>query len=557
MPGTSAPPPSPARVMTRGTSHAGWAALALLLAGCGQPPRGPLPSAPLARAEAAYLDWRHAEDRGRLLESLGADRSAEDLSLAELRQKAREALGELAERLRAAATLPLSGEDSVALATMATASGTAGDQAGSTDSATADAEPRCADPEPMGLEALTAWTMACYGMAANAIPVGRDTLTRLGVLGLLPRTESSGRRRELFLALTPVWQSVNRDNAPSSPYRRLLRLRVEAWGDSASPVEGKAPAYGLTTPAFEQWLERALARYRRLLPDTLLEPWDWYYHAGEASRTLSPRVARVADIHRVNDDFFRAIGANPATLGIRYDLTPRPGKYPVAFTDFGGRRPVEPWVFTSYADGGFDNLSELLHETGHAIHIAAIRTRPAFLDWPDNDTFTEALADFPALELYEPAWQWRYLGDSVPLAGSLRAKYAGIAFDMTWSLFEIRMHREPARDPNLLWSELAARHLGIRPHPELSWWAMRGQLIDSPGYLLNYALGAFIAADLRARLVAAGRSFGRADSTLYPWLGERLYGFGLARPSREVLEDFLGRPLSPQALLDDLGRITP
>ena len=118
----------------------------------------------------------------------------------------------------------------------------------------------------------------------------------------------------------------------------------------------------------------------------------------------------------------------------------------------------EPWVFTSYLAGSFDNLAELLHETGHAIHIAAIRTRPAYMDWPDNDTFTEALADFPAMELYEPAWQIRFLGDSVTLAESLRAKYAGIVFDVAWGLFELRMDRNPSQDPNQLWTDIT-QHL--------------------------------------------------------------------------------------------------
>jgi hypothetical protein len=37
-------------------------------------------------------------------------------------------------------------------------------------------------------------------------------------------------------------------------------------------------------------------------------------------------------------------------------------------------------------------------------------------------------------------------------------------------------------------------------------------------------------------------------------MSSRLYRFGLERPSRRVLEDFLGRPVSPRAFLDDLAR---
>jgi hypothetical protein len=417
---------------------------------------------------------------------------------------------------------------------------------------------------PGGLRLLSARVFDCYGRAANTIIVDGDTLNRLAILGQLARAGDAAHRHRLFLALEPVWRSVNADNRAGSPYRTLLRLRRDAWGDSASPIEAKAPAFGLTTAELERWLERALGAWRRGIPDTLIEPWDFSYFAGAASRRLSPRIPAIADIRRVNDAYYRSLGADPGRLGVRFDLGARPGKYPVAFTDFGsrnrresGRRvPGEPWIFTSYLAGGFDNLAELLHETGHAVHIAAIDTRPAWTDWPDNDTFTEALADLAALELYEPAWQQQFLGDSVPLGESLRAKYAGIVFDLAWALFEIRAHRDPSADPNRLWTTITREHLGIRPHPEWSWWAMRGQLIDGPGYLVNYALGAFLTADMRARAAAGGHSFAGSDVTLYPWLSAELYRFGREVPSRTVLHRFLGREVRPDALLADLARMT-
>ena len=48
---------------------------------------------------------------------------------------------------------------------------------------------------------------------------------------------------------------------------------------------------------------------------------------------------------------------------------------------------------------------------------------------------------------------------------------------------------------------MTADGLGLVPHPEWSWWAIRGQLIDGPGYLANYALSAIMAAAVRARIV--------------------------------------------------------
>jgi Zn-dependent M32 family carboxypeptidase len=83
---------------------------------------------------------------------------------------------------------------------------------------------------------------------------------------------------------------------------------------------------------------------------------------------------------------------------------------------------------------------------------------------------------------------------------------------------------------------------------------MRGQLIDSPGYMLNYALGAMVAADVRARIREQRGGFTSPNPGLYDRLARGLYRFGREKSSREVLEDFLGRPLSARALLEDLAR---
>jgi hypothetical protein len=252
---------------------------------------------------------------------------------------------------------------------------------------------------------------------------------------------------------------------------------------------------------------------------------------------------------------WRALGADVDALHVHYDLDPRDGKDPVAFTTFGGRTPIEPWVFATYRAGGLDNLNELLHETGHAVHLAAIRTRPAFRDWPDSDPFTEAVADVVALDVYEPAWQRRWLGDSVPLAAGLRSRYGGIVLDVAWAMFELRMLREPGADPDAVWAGLTRDYLHIRPHPELSWWAMRGQLVDAPGYMVNYAAGAILIAAIRARIREAHGPFLEGDTSWYAWIAPRLYRFGLERPTREVLQAFLGGPVSPAALLADMRRM--
>jgi hypothetical protein len=406
----------------------------------------------------------------------------------------------------------------------------------------------------VSLDSLRARMYACYGWAQAHLSSGDSTLDRLSILGALGHTDDASARRALFLRLEPVWQSVNRSNDAKSPYRRLIALEVRSRGTGESPTAVQARASGVPPDSLEPWLLAILSTWRDATPDTLIEPWDWYYDVGRTSRQLSPRIPH-GRLTALNAAVWRALGADVGALRVRYDLEPREGKDPVAFTTFGGRMPIVPWVFATYRTGGLDNLNELLHETGHAVHLAAIRARPAFRDWPDSDPFTEAVADVAALDVYEPAWQQRWLGDSVPLAAGLRGRYGGIVLDVAWALFEVRMLRDPGADPNQVWAGLTSTYLHLRPHPEISWWAMRGQLIDAPGYMMNYAAGAILIAAIRARIREQHGPFVQGDNTWYAWVAPRLYRFGLGRPTHQVLEEFLGGPVSPAALLADLRRM--
>ena len=255
-------------------------------------------------------------------------------------------------------------------------------------------------------------------------------------------------------------------------------------------------------------------------------------------------------------EVFRSLGADVQGLRVHFDLEPREGKDPVAFTTFGAREPViEPWVFATYRTGGLDNLNELLHETGHAVHLAAIRTRPAFRDWPDSDPFTEAVADVVALDVYEPAWQQRWLDDSVPLAEGLRGRYGGIVLDMAWALFEVRMLRDPRADPNQVWTTLTRDYLRIRRAPGALLVGDAGPARGRAG-LHDELRGGRPAhrGDPRSHPGAA-RAVRDGDSTWYAWVAPRLYRFGLEKKTEDVVKEFLGGPVTPAALLRDMGRM--
>jgi hypothetical protein len=529
----------------------------------------PRPAGPLAAAESLYLELRDVRDRIDVAAAADRDTASDGTPVTALTLRHHELRRAVIGRIEAVDSASLSAEDRRALSAMRRALDRALAPVSGAGEATGPAarRPDCdydaaaLARSPRRADSLRARIYACYAWAQHHVAVGDDTLDRLTVYGELARVEDREQRRRLFLALDPVWRSINRDNGAGSPYRTLIALETTA-SRGERPAAREARLAGVPPDSLEPWLVAILAAWRAAAPDSLIEPWDWYYLAGRPTRELGARVPRER-LGALNAAIYRAVGADLDALNVRYDLAPREGKTPVAFCTFGARprfargrwMPGEPWVFATYRTGGLDNLAELLHETGHAIHIAAIRTRPAFTDWPDSDPFTEAVADFIALDVAEPAWQQRWLGDSVPLADGLRARYGGIVLDVAWSLFELRMLREPTADPNQVWTRLTSEYLRIRPHPELSWWAMRGQLVDSPGYMMNYAVGSILIAALRARAVERHRPWLQGDTSWYPWVSRTLFRYGLERPARQVVEDFLGGPVTPAALLEDMGRM--
>ena len=525
----------------------------------------------IAPAESMYAELRAVKDRIGVTTARGAAADLDGESLADQRRRYETVRAVVDSALTAVDSVALPAEDQRALGVMrATLHGELGARPEADVSLGADSAPACDyDAAAMArgdsaYERLHDRIYACYGRAVQRVQFEGATLDRLTSLGMLAKMNDRERRHRLFLAIDTIWRSMNGDDGPSSPYRQYVKLSAARWSANGSPVDASARALRIDPAQMERWLISVLDAWRTSTPDSMIEPWDWHYAAGAASRALDARIP-LDSLAAFNAHYYHDLGADISALRVHYDLTPRVGKTPVAFTDFGARRrvvngvlhPTEPWVFATYRVGGLDNLDELLHETGHAVHIAAIRGRPAYLTWPDNDALAEGLGEIAALEVYEPRWQMKYLEDSVQTPVGLRARYGGIVLDIAWSLFEVRMHRDPNADPNRVWADITSHYLHIVPHPELSWWAMRGQLVDEPGYMANYAIGAIIIADLRARVQQLHGSFTTGDGTWYVFMSEHIYRFGLARSSADVITDFLGRPIGVGAILADMRRMRP
>ena len=63
--------------------------------------------------------------------------------------------------------------------------------------------------------------------------------------------------------------------------------------------------------------------------------------------------------------------------------------------------------------------------------------------------------------------------------------------------------------------------------------------------MLNYSAGAILVADLRARVQELYGPYTEGNPSWYGHVSEHLYQFGLAITSKDIVEDFLGRPVSP------------
>jgi hypothetical protein len=410
---------------------------------------------------------------------------------------------------------------------------------------------------------LRAVLVVCFAESAKNLAFEGGKINRQAALDMLDEVEQPERRKAVFLALSPLWQAINGNNEPDSPYRRLLAMAAADAVKNGSEIDRAARDAGVDNAQVEGWLEQILEAWRQVSGDLAVEPWSFRYQGAEADRLLTTAIPRES-VMPINARFYQDLGADLKQLGVLYDIGPRPGEAPIASTDFvthgrmvhGNWQPTITLVSEPYASGGLSVLNELVHENGHAVNFTAIRNRPPFVDWP-GALFGEAFADVPSWSTYEPAWQRRYLGRGIAEEVSLRALYAGVILDVAWSLFELRMLRAPATDPNALWTEITNHYLHIAPHPELSWWALREQLVDTPGYMVNYGLGAVLTADMRQHIREALGSFDTGNPRWYEWLGEQLLRYGSERDTRTLMQDFLGRPVSPQALLNQIHRLAP
>ena len=516
---------------------------------------------PLAPAEAIFLDYLDANgavgaiDSGLYDNFEGRSRDDWDTEVKRTHQALTATLAKLDEA-------KLSVEDKAAVAAMRVTLADWGDPSPAV--ANKPHDPACKDREDktLGYDALSAALAACYREIGNNLKFEDGTIDRGGALGIWYDLEDPARRKALHDAFLPLWAALNGQNEPDSPYRRLIKLAAEEEKTNGSGPAAAARAIGVTVEDVEQWLVQILEAWRDATGPELVEPWEYRFAIGEGGRQLAGSAIG-GDILALDHRFYKDLGADLDALGVVYDIKDRPNKSPLAYTDFltrgrygpdGRWQPTIARVVGRYEEGGLSSLNELVHENGHAAQISAIRNRPAFTDWPDT-LFVEAFADVPSWSVYEPAWQQKYLGTALPVGLSLKGLHGSVMLDIAWSLFEIRMLRDPAQDPNTLWTDITREYLHIKPHPEVAWWAVRVQLVSRPGYMVNYGLGAVLTAEMRKATADAIGPFDAGNPKWHAWTSEKLLRWGSEKSAKRLMDELLGRPVSPEALLTEIRRI--
>ena len=513
---------------------------------------------PLGAQEAAYADWRNAHHAVDTLAAGTLDRW-DDQPIEVWRERLENARSAF---LQAPLSHHPTAEERRAQRLMR-ADVDAASGAAALLSGGAGTSARCTDRDRAVDEAALISTLYdCFSALGNHLEFEQRSLARATALELLHEIPEAHRREALFRAFTPLWQALNGDGQSiESPYRRLMRLTVDNRPASGDRVDEAARTVGVDRHTVERWLVGALKTWSAVTRGPDIEPWDYWYQHTAVTQPLDQRL-KPEDVATLSSRYFQDLGADLSAMGILHDLASRPGKAPLAYTDYvqigqlidGIWQPARVRVSATVEKGGLYIANEIIHEDGHAVHMMALRTRPAFFDLGDA-VFYEAFADVPSWSVASPAFQHRYLGHALAPRASYEALFAGVMLDIAWGLFELRMLDHPDSDPNQVWTEITQRYLHIRPHPELAWWALRVQLVHAPGYMINYGLGAVLTADLRARIARAVGPFDAGNTRWYPWTAQHLLQFGETIETPTLLRRFLGRPISDQALRRELRRI--
>jgi Zn-dependent M32 family carboxypeptidase len=73
--------------------------------------------------------------------------------------------------------------------------------------------------------------------------------------------------------------------------------------------------------------------------------------------------------------------------------------------------------------------------------------------------------------------------------------------------------------------------------------------------MVNYGLGAVLTAEIRSATRDAIGAFDAGNPRWHAWTSEKLLRFGSEKGAKQLMDELLGRPLSPEPLLGEIRRM--
>jgi len=366
-------------------------------------------------------------------------------------------------------------------------------------------------------EALAAHdTEAVVKLEAQArLPVDDQTLSFGEVLAEIPRETNRARRALLERAVGNfLWSERGRYGARrEAALRTAERMRARDYPSLREDITGIP--FAKLAEAAEETLRRTEDAYRDVLGYVLrkLEPTLRCLPGGEARRHDLQAGLHAPWLYGLfrREDLMPAVlhwlgdwNLPPAAGGrIRIDDEARPGK---------SRRPFVAAVrvpgeirLVIQPESGMSALGDLLHELGHAQHLAHISdTAPLELRRLGDASVTEAFASLTERLLLSPGWLMRYLrlptasaGDAARMAAFqalavMRRHCAKLSYEL--SLFT----RGPSEERAEEYAAGQRRALFVEPHPGFFLFDVDPQLY-SAHYLRAWALETRLTARLTER----------------------------------------------------------
>src|SRR5579864_4582650 len=104
--------------------------------------------------------------------------------------------------------------------------------------------------------------VACFVEIGNSLSFEGGKINRVSALDLLNDTSDPGRRKTVFLAFIPLWQAINGNDEPDSPYRRMIAGAVAEAARSGSEIDNAARDVGVDPTEVERWLVQILDAWR-------------------------------------------------------------------------------------------------------------------------------------------------------------------------------------------------------------------------------------------------------------------------------------------------------